>query len=76
MTAVKTDVNDEAALAAQLAGHDLVISAFSGHAAGDVYQYFVDGFQHILNSVKASAAPRFLVVGAQVAWKSLPACKW
>jgi putative NADH-flavin reductase len=63
LTAVKTDVNDEAALTAQLAGHDLVISAFSGHAAGDVYQYFVDGFQHILNSVKASAVPRFLVVG-------------
>lgn len=63
LTAVKADVNDETALTALLAGHDLVISAFSGHAAGDVYQYYVDGFQHILNSVKAAAVPRLLVVG-------------
>lgn len=63
LTAVKADVNDETALTALLAGHDLVISAFSGHAAGDVYQYYVDGFQHILNSVKAAAIPRLLVVG-------------
>ncbi|QBC45426.1 NAD(P)-dependent oxidoreductase [Iodobacter fluviatilis] len=63
LTAVKANVNDEAALTAQLAGHDIVISAFSGHAAGDVYQYFVDGFTHILNSVKAAGVARFLVVG-------------
>lgn len=63
LTAVKADVNDETALTALLAGYDLVISAFSGHAAGDVYQYYVDGFQHILNSVKAAAIPRLLVVG-------------
>ena len=43
LTAVKIDVLDEAALAKQLKGHDVVISAFSGHAQGDIYDYYLRG---------------------------------
>lgn len=63
VTAVKTDVLDEAALAEQLRGLDAVITAFSGHAQSDVYAYFVQGFRAIVAATKAAGVPRLLVVG-------------
>src|SRR5690242_17404460 len=43
LAVVKVDVLDSAALTAQLAGKDAVISAFSGHAQADVRGYYVQG---------------------------------
>jgi len=63
VTAVKTDVLDEAALAEQLRGLDAVITAFSGHAQSDVYAYFVQGFRAIVAATKAAGVPRLLAVG-------------
>jgi uncharacterized protein len=61
--AVRADVLDEAALVEQLKGHDVVISAFSGHAQPNVYDYYMQGFRSILAAVKRAEVPRFLVVG-------------
>lgn len=63
VTAVRADVNDTAALAQHLKGHDAVISAFSGHAQSDTYDYFVAGFTSILAAVKRAEVARLLVVG-------------
>ncbi|MCV2349652.1 NAD(P)-dependent oxidoreductase [Paucibacter sp. Y2R2-4] len=57
------NVQDTAALTQALRGHDVVISAFSGHAQTDVLGYFLQGFQSILSAAKAAPAPRLLVVG-------------
>lgn len=57
------DVFDTKALAAALAGVDLVISAFSGHKSADVAGYYRQGFDSILSAVKAAKVPRILVVG-------------
>jgi putative NADH-flavin reductase len=56
------DVNDSAALAAALAGHDLVISAFSGHAQADVREAYGRGIRSIIAAAK-QAGLRLLVVG-------------
>lgn len=61
--AVRVDVQDEAALAEQLKGHDAVISAFSGHAQANTFDYYMQGFRSILAAVKRAEIPRFLVVG-------------
>lgn len=61
--ALAVDVQDGAALAASLAGHDAVISAFSGHAQADVHDYYLRGFRSILAAVKQSGVPRLLTVG-------------
>jgi putative NADH-flavin reductase len=63
LTALATDVADTAALAAQLRGHDAVLSAFSGHSQADVYGAYVKGFGSILDAVKQAGVPRLLVVG-------------
>jgi putative NADH-flavin reductase len=63
LTAVKVDVQDTAALTRQLQGHDAVISAFSGHAQPDVYEYYVKGIRSIISAAKAANVPRLLVVG-------------
>jgi len=63
LTAVKIDVLDNVALGKQLKGHDAVISAFSGHAQGDIYEYYVRGIRSILSASKAAKVPRLLVVG-------------
>jgi len=63
LTVVKTDVLDTAALAQALAGHDLVISAFSGHAHADVRGYYMNGIRSIIAAVKQAKLPRLLVVG-------------
>lgn len=56
------DVNDTAALAAALAGHDLVISAFSGHAQADVRGAYGRGIRSVISAAR-SAGLRLLVVG-------------
>ena len=68
LTATATDVLDASRLAEQLQGHDAVISAFSGHAQGDVYDYYVRGIRSIIAAVKKAGVPRFLEVapGVQV----------
>lgn len=60
----KTDVLDTAALAAQLQGQDVVITAFSGHAQGDqTYEYYVRGIKSIIAAAKLAKVKRLLVVG-------------
>jgi putative NADH-flavin reductase len=60
---VRVDVFDEAALAAQLAGKDAVISAFSGHAQhDDVRGYYLRGVRAIVAATK-KAGIRLLIVG-------------
>ncbi|QGZ39134.1 hypothetical protein IP92_02639 [Pseudoduganella flava] len=61
--AVQANALDAQALAAQLAGADVVISAFSGHAQQDVYAYYLQGFDAIVAAAKAARVPRLLVVG-------------
>jgi putative NADH-flavin reductase len=61
--AVRADVQDTQALAAQLAGVDAVVSAFSGHAREDVRGYYVRGIEGIVAATKAAGVPRLLVVG-------------
>lgn len=63
LQAHKVDVNDVAALTAQLAGHDAVVSAFSGHAQDDVQGYYVNGMRAIVAAVKEARVARLLVVG-------------
>ncbi|WP_148714972.1 NAD(P)-dependent oxidoreductase [Chitinolyticbacter meiyuanensis] len=63
LTGIAADVTDSNALAGQLAGHDVVISAFSGHAQADVYDYYLAGFKGIVTAVKAAKVPRFVIVG-------------
>lgn len=62
LTAKAVDVNDTAALAAAIAGHDLVITAFSGHAAPDVREVYGRGIRSIIAAAK-QAGLRLLVVG-------------
>lgn len=63
LTPVGTDVLDQAKLAAQLKGHEAVISAFSGHAQGDVFGYYMKGIQSIIGATKDADVQRLLVVG-------------
>lgn len=63
LTPLATDVRDRARLAAQLKGHEAVISAFSGHAQANVYDYYMEGIRAIIGAVKAADVPRLLVVG-------------
>ena len=63
LTAAAADVMDTARLAAQLAGHDAVISAFSGHANEDVRAYYGRGVDSILAAVKQAGVARLLMVG-------------
>lgn len=63
LQAVRSEVNDTAALATQLKGHDAVLSAFSGHAQQDVQEYYLRGMRSIIAAVKQAGVPRLLVVG-------------
>ena len=57
------NVLDTDSLAAQLRGHDMVISAFSGHADADIYGYYLKGIRSLLEAVRAAGVPRLLLVG-------------
>lgn len=63
LTALKADVQDTAALAQQLGNHDAVLSAFSGHAQADVYDYYLRGIRSIIEATRLAGVPRLLVVG-------------
>ena len=63
MTAASVDVLDTASLAGKLAGFDAVITAFSGHAQADTYDYYLRGIRSIIAAAKQARAPRLLVVG-------------
>lgn len=63
VTAVGIDVLNTQALVEVLAGHEAVISAFSGHAQADIYGYYLDGLRSIISAVQAARVPRLLVVG-------------
>lgn len=61
---VAADINDTEALAAILAGHDAVISAYNpGWAEPEIYAKMVRGSQAILDAVRQSGVRRLLVVG-------------
>lgn len=59
----KSEVMDTAALTEQLKGADVVLSAFSGHAQEDVYDYYLKGFESILAATQSAGVPRLLIVG-------------
>ncbi|MEP6823246.1 MAG: NAD(P)-dependent oxidoreductase [Ramlibacter sp.] len=63
LRAVACDVQDSAALAAALRGHEAVISAFSGHAQADTQDYYVRGMQSVIAATRQAQVPRLLVVG-------------
>lgn len=63
LTALAADVMDVAKLTSQLAGADAVVSAFSGHAQADTFEYFVAGARNIVTAAKEARAPRLLMVG-------------
>lgn len=63
LKAVKVDVNATDALAAQLKGHDAVLSAFSGHAQSNVLEYYEAGIRSVIAAAKKAEVPRLLVVG-------------
>lgn len=64
LTALQANVFDESTLSEQLAGHQAVISAFSGHAQSNVQEYYESGVGHIINASKASGTRLLLVGGA------------
>ena len=72
LTAQKADVMDTTALAAALAGADLVISAFSGHKESDVAAYYVQGFKSVLAASISAKVPRLLVVGGAASLEYAP----
>lgn len=63
LTVLGADVHDQQKLAGQLAGHEAVISAFSGHAQQDVREYYGRGVDSIVGAAKRAGVPRLLVVG-------------
>lgn len=64
LTIALGDVADDPWLAQQLAGHDVVISAYNpGWAEADLYEKTAKGAQQILAAVKQSAVKRLLYVG-------------
>lgn len=72
MRAVGADVLAADELAAQLGGHDAVISAFSGHAQGDVLGYYLQGMASIVAATRRAGVPRLLVVGGAGALEVAP----
>ena len=58
-----TDVLNTELLSQQLRGHDVVISAFSGHADADIYGYYLKGIRSIVEAVRAANVSRLMLVG-------------
>lgn len=64
LTIVTGDVNQPAQLAGQLAGHDLVLSAYNpGWGRPDLYAEFMAGSRAIEQAVAQAGVPRLLVIG-------------
>ncbi len=72
LTVLQTDVTDTAALSAQLRGFDAVLSAFSGHAQADVYDYYMRGIRSIIAAAKQAGVKRLLVVGGAASLEVAP----
>lgn len=75
LTAFKTDALDTTGLSAQLRGHEAVISAFSGHAQAEIFNYYVRGIRSIIDATKAAGVPRLLVVGGAASLEVAPGVK-
>ena len=63
LSALQADVNETEALAARLKGHDVVVSAFSGHAQADTEGYYLKGMRSIIAATRQAGVSRLLVVG-------------
>ncbi len=64
LTAVQADVHDSVALAEQLRGHDVVISAFNPDwGIADIREQFIAGSRAIIAASKLAGVKRLLVVG-------------
>ncbi|MBD9485551.1 NAD(P)-dependent oxidoreductase [Pseudomonas sp. PDM14] len=64
LQARKVDVQDSATLAAALAGHDAVLSAYNpGWGEADIREQFLRGSASIVAASKQAGVPRLLVVG-------------
>jgi putative NADH-flavin reductase len=64
LTVVTGDVNNEAQLAEQLAGHDIVLSAFNpGWDNPNIYADSLAGARAIEKATEAAGVPRLLTVG-------------
>jgi putative NADH-flavin reductase len=72
LTAVGVDVLNEGQLIEQLKGFDAVISAFSGHAQSNTYDYYMQGIKSILAAAKRAEVPRLLVVGGAGSLEAAP----
>jgi len=72
LTVKRTDVLDPASLGEYFAGHDAVISAFSGHAQQDVRAYYMQGMRSIVESAKRFPKLRLLVVGGAGSLETAP----
>jgi len=72
LTVKRADVLDPASLGEHFAGHDAVISAFSGHAQQDVRGYYMQGMRSIVASAKRSPKLRLLVVGGAGSLETAP----
>jgi putative NADH-flavin reductase len=73
VTGVAVDIHDEAALAAALRGHDVVIHAFHpGRAAAmaDVYEQSVAGHKSIIAATRLAGVPRLVCVGGAASLKT------
>ena len=61
---VALDVNNVDALAADLKGADIVVSAFNpGWTNPNIYEEFLKGYKNIQEAVKKSGVKRFIVIG-------------
>ena len=64
LTVVRGDVNDPARLAPQLAGHDVVLSAFNpGWIHPALYEAFLAGSRAIEHATAEAGVPRLVVIG-------------
>lgn len=64
LSVVRSDVMDTAALAEQIKGSDIVISAYNaGWTNADLYSEFLKGSQSIQEATKRSGVKRLIVVG-------------
>lgn len=72
LTGQTTDVLDTGRLAGQIKGFDAVISAFSGHAQSNTFDYYMQGIQSIIAAAKQAGAPTLLVVGGAGSLEVVP----
>ena len=65
LSVVRGDVMDTAALAEQIKGSEVVISAYNGWNNPDLYNQFLKGSQSVQEAAKRSGVKRLIVVGEQ-----------